>query len=290
MKRIAILGCENSHAKKFLKQIKKPEYSDYEMIGIYSDEYEEAQKLSDAFGAPILPTYDAAVGKIDGLVITARDGKNHFKYAKPYIASGIPMFIDKPITTNTDEAVEFMRVLRDAGVRVCGGSLLRHADEVITLRESVKTEKEGKTMGGIFRAPLMSDSTYGGIYFYAPHLIEMVFAVYGSYPKSVRACAVADQKTVIFRYDEYDIVGIYTEHSNKYFAARFSTSGSEGYQIPITSSPTWFDREFSEFDALMRGEEQTTSYDDFISSVFVISAIEKALLTGEEVEVEKYKV
>ena len=46
-------------------------------------------------------------------------------YAEPYLASGIPMFIDKPITTREDEAVEFMRALRDRGVRISGGSSLK---------------------------------------------------------------------------------------------------------------------------------------------------------------------
>ena len=146
MKRIAILGCENSHANNFLKQIKEnPQYADYEVVGVHSIEEEASQALCEEFGVPVLPSYDAAVGKIDGLIITARDGKYHFEFAKPYIESGIPMFIDKPITADPADAVEFMRALRDGGIRICGGSSLCHADAVIEQRESVKTEKDADT-------------------------------------------------------------------------------------------------------------------------------------------------
>ena len=46
MKKIVILGCENSHADKFLNLIKNtPDYPDIEVIGVYSDERAAAEKL-----------------------------------------------------------------------------------------------------------------------------------------------------------------------------------------------------------------------------------------------------
>ena len=289
MKKIAILGCENSHANNFLKAIKENEaYSDYEVVGVYSDEIEACNKLQAEYGCPILSSYDEAVGKIDGLIITARHGANHYKYAKPYIKSGIPMFIDKPITVDCDEAIEFMRELREAGVRISGGSSLSQADEIIALREEVATEKDGATVGGIMRAPLSSDSPYGGFWFYAQHLVEMVCSVYGRYPNSVKAFSVGDEKTVVFRYDNYDITGIFVEHGYKYYGVRFTAKTVSGGEI--AASPNWFKREFADFDHLMSGGEQEISYDDFISPVFVIRAIEESLESGNEVAVRRFKV
>ena len=46
MKRIAILGCENSHAGAFLKHIMgNEEFSDIEVVGVYSDEAAACEKL-----------------------------------------------------------------------------------------------------------------------------------------------------------------------------------------------------------------------------------------------------
>ena len=113
MKKIAILGCENTHAKAFLKYItENEEFSDIEVVGIYSDDLDASKALQETFGVPVLESYDAAVGKIDGLIVTARHGAYHYKFAKPYIESGIPFFMDKPITISEAEAVEFMVVLR----------------------------------------------------------------------------------------------------------------------------------------------------------------------------------
>ena len=114
MFKVAILGCENSHADAFLADVVKNKLvEDVEFVGVYSDETEAAQKLGNTFGIPVADSYDAFVGKVDGIIITARHGDNHYKYAKPYIASGIPLFIDKPITVSEKEADEFMNLLAE---------------------------------------------------------------------------------------------------------------------------------------------------------------------------------
>ena len=79
MKRIAILGCENSHADAFLSCIRNNEkFADVEVIGVYSDEPEASERLHQGYGVPVLASYGDALGKIDALVITARHGDNHF--------------------------------------------------------------------------------------------------------------------------------------------------------------------------------------------------------------------
>ena len=108
MYRVAILGCENSHASIFLNAVLKQKLvEDVEFVGVYSDDKEAALKLQEEFGVPAADSYDAFVGNVDGIIITARHGDNHYKYAKPYISSGIPMFIDKPITCSEEDAKAF---------------------------------------------------------------------------------------------------------------------------------------------------------------------------------------
>ena len=54
MYKIAILGCENTHANSFLRQIyKKGRHTDIEVIGIYSEEEEPCRKLHEEFGVTL---------------------------------------------------------------------------------------------------------------------------------------------------------------------------------------------------------------------------------------------
>lgn len=154
MKKVVILGCENSHADSFLKYIqRKEEFSDVEVIGVFSDEKPACEKLREKFGVTIMDRYDEAVGKVDGVIITARHGDNHYKYAKPYIESGVPMFIDKPITVNEDEAIAFMKALEKAHVKITGGSSLRQDAFVKMLKQEAETEHDGKTVGELSVLP-----------------------------------------------------------------------------------------------------------------------------------------
>lgn len=290
MKKVVILGCENSHADQFLNFIKKkPEFSDVEVVGIYSDERAAAERLSGIFKLQVMDSYDAAVGQVDGVIITARHGDNHLKYASPYIESGVPMFIDKPITIKEDEAVELARLLRDSGVRVSGGSSLPKEDFVCRLAEDVKNESDGKTLGGFVRAPMNSDEKYGGFYFYAQHLTEMVMKIYGRYPESVFAKKYDDKISVVFRYENYDISGLFVYDNYLYYAARFAEKGNVGESISLSGNSCFYN-EFMEFYRLMCGEEQTLSYDDFISPVFVMNAIERAMLSGKEEKVKRFSI
>lgn len=291
MKKIAILGCENSHANAFLKYIKeKDEFSDIEVVGIYSDEAEPCEKLANEFGVKIMSSYDEAVGQIDGLVVTARHGDNHYKYARPYIASGIPMFIDKPITVNEDEAIEFMRALKDAGVRVTGGSSLRHDAFVKSLAAEAAGGSEGRSLGGVVRAPLQAKSAYGGFFFYAQHLVEIVCSVFGNHPKSVLALVSGEQTTVIFRYGDFDCIGLYVEGNNTYYVSRMAEKSCHGSVLKKSEDNDWYYMEFSEFCSLMNGEDQVLSYDEFISPVFVMNAIYRSLESGKEEAVKEYTV
>ena len=51
MKKIAIVGCENSHADLFLKFINENyKFRDIEVVGVFSEEIEEAEKLLKEIG------------------------------------------------------------------------------------------------------------------------------------------------------------------------------------------------------------------------------------------------
>ena len=213
MYKIAILGCENSHANAFLKLINEGKYPEIEVIGIYSNEPEAAKKLHDEFGAPIMDDFTDAVGKVDGIMITARHGDNHFKYAKPYIESGIPMFIDKPITCREEDAVEFMRTAKEKGIRLCGGSTCAALQETIELAEAVENKVCGELRGGSIVSPIYTDSPYGGFYFYAEHLVDIMTKIFGYGVKAVYAEKLSKSISLTAKYDGYNVQGTYVEHT-----------------------------------------------------------------------------
>ena len=58
MYRIAILGCENSHADNFLSIIRDEKYTDVEVMGVYSHVPGEGEKLAEKYGVPVIAVGD----------------------------------------------------------------------------------------------------------------------------------------------------------------------------------------------------------------------------------------
>ena len=288
MKKIALLGVENSHAKAFLGLIKNDEkYSDIEVVGIYSEEEEPVKALAEEFGVHIMASPDEAVGKIDGLVITARHGSKHLEFAKPYFESGIPMFIDKPVAYSEDEAIALARELVKNNIKFCGGSSVIHAPALVELREKIKEIPEENLFGGFFRAPISPNSPYGGFSFYAPHLIALVTKIYGNYPDFVSAERVGDKINGIITYGTKKAHFSYTDDSWKYYAYVSHKNGVEGGEILLTDV---YKSEFDEFYKILSGGECKTDVRDFISSVFIFSAIERAFTSGATEAVNKIEL
>ena len=226
----------------------------------------------------VAESYGDFVGKVDGVIITARHGDNHYKYAKPYIGSGIPMFIDKPITVGENEAVAFMKELKENGVRISGGSSCVHAAGVKQVRAAIASGEKGEILGGFVRAPLSMENAYGGFFFYVQHAVEVACSLFGYYPRSVRAYQNGKKYTFLWRYDSYDITVQAVDGNYRYAAAASLDGGFVGGDFTLDGC---FEAEFSAYYETLTGD-RCADYNDFIAPVFIMNAMYRALQSGKE--------
>lgn len=276
MYNIAILGCENSHANSFLEQISKNErYADLNVLGVYSIDTAASEKLHAEFGVHVMERPDELVGKLDALIVTARHGGSHYPFAKPYIKSGIPMFIDKPITVSEDDAVAFCGELKACGVRFTGGSSLMYSPEICELRQLVRSE--GKLLGGFMRAPVNLDNPHGGFYFYAQHLVTMMTSIFGYYPESVYAHRNGGIINCTVSYGEYDVALSFVDGNYNYYAAVSLDGGCVGKTVTLDGV---FEKEFGEFYDVLVGRSRGEDAGEFFSPVFIMNAIERSFESG----------
>lgn len=280
MYKVAILGCENSHADTFLKfVIHEKKYDDIAFVGVYSEDMEAANKLKDEFGVAVAQSYDEFVGKVDGIIITARHGDNHYKYAKPYIEAGIPMFIDKPITVSEEDAVSFREELIKNNIKVSGGSTLKYPAPLAEIKKVVAEKTSGKVYSGTFRAPVQMENPYGDFFFYSQHLVQMMCEAMGYFPKSVQAFRNGDVVSCTVRYDEYDVNLLFVDGNYKYFASISCENGIITEELTLDGC---FEKEFEAFYQILIGNEQEQGYDEFFSPVFIMNAINRSLISGKE--------
>ena len=284
--KIAILGVENSHADAFGKLVKEnPKYSDVEIVGIYSEEEDAVKRILDAG----LATYAASspdefLGKVDGVVITARHGNKHYEYAMPYVKAGIPCFIDKPFCANLDLANELAATAKDNGALLCGGSCLKFIDE---LKPLARIAKNKTVVSGSICCPVNMDNIYGGFWFYTQHLIVMLITVYGRNVKSVLAYCPDEKKnrlTVIFNFGDFDVCGHYT--SAYRYSATVNTSDNQIYNIFCDDVAYTYVNEFDEFVEMVKNGIMHDSYENLVYPVKILDAIERSYKEKKEIVVE----
>ncbi|MBQ3557488.1 MAG: Gfo/Idh/MocA family oxidoreductase [Oscillospiraceae bacterium] len=283
MYKIAILGCENSHAIGFLDIISK-DYSDVQVIGLYSDEEGVAEALGKKYGVPVMKTADELVGKVAGVAIVARHGGKRYALAKPYIAAGTPVLLDKPVVNSEEDALALKADLIAHNVKACGGSLCRFPQPVQDLKKAVAGKTWGEVYGGLLRAPINTDNEYGGFPYYAQHLVQVMGEIFGYYPNSVQAFVNGKAINCIVRYDSYDVNLQFVEQNDNFYAGvsceNYGTFEKYGFA-------GCFDKEFAEFYNLICGGEQHDSYDDLIAPIFVMCAIERSIQSGKEEKINR---
>ena len=285
MYKIAILGCENSHADAFLSLLAEGRYPDITPIGVYSNEEEPPRILNEKYGVPILSSPEEAVGRVDGVMITARHGGLHSVYAAPYLDAGIPMFIDKPITAEEKDGLRFMAQCKKRGVRLCGGSTCANLRETVALARAVKTGEMGALLGGHIVCPIQRNSPYGGFTFYAEHLVDVMLRVFGKGVRRVRVEKSPDAWNVLADYGDYAVAGTWGEGISYYSV---SLLGKKGIRTEtLTFSRESFAHEMDDMAALLRGGAMQKSYEDFLLPVFVIGAALHASESGEWEEVRQ---
>lgn len=100
---------------------------------LWTDQPEDAPKVAAAALIPhVLARPEDAIGQVDAVLIATDDGFDHVRRAQPFIAAGLPVFVDKPLATSLSELTTFAQWQR-AGARVLSSSGMRYAPELDSL-------------------------------------------------------------------------------------------------------------------------------------------------------------
>ena len=105
---------------KLLKELKK----DYEVIGFYDPDRENAKKVNREFRVKAFKKIEDLINESDVINIVTPT-LSHFDCAMEAIKAHKHVFIEKPITNTTEEAETLMNLSREAGVKVQVGHVER---------------------------------------------------------------------------------------------------------------------------------------------------------------------
>ena len=293
MFKIGLLGGENSHADCFAKYFNMPGAENrndpaYRVTAVAGNYPEANKKLVDYYGLDFVAgSPQELIGKVDAVMVTARDGKFHGEFARPFIELGMPVFIDKPFTTNFAQAKELIALAKKSGALLSGGSSVKLSGDVEILANLVKTKGEA-VHGGNVTAPVVLSSEHSGFWFYASHLTEVSLAVFGPDVRAVRAVRTGGDVAVILEYDRYLVTNHYVGEC--YFSYQATVVTKERNFTREIDYSLCFNRECENFVNMIERKIMPETYEQLIRPVEVMEAIIRSYETGKRIEIAPIEV
>jgi predicted dehydrogenase len=177
------------------------EFEDVCVVAVGGNYPEANEEVARKCGVALtVGSVDEMMGKVDAVMVTARDGKYHAGFARPFIEAGLPAFVDKPFTCNPKEAAALAELSAATGTVCTGSSTICFTKEVRQLQKQLPQQDH-------YEITYQADpySPFGGWYFYGSHLTDLCVSVFGPDWQSVAATQEGAQITATVSYPDYTV-------------------------------------------------------------------------------------
>lgn len=152
------------------------------------------RQLREKYSIEIVGSIAELCARVDGVLLTSVDGRVHLAQAREIIAARKPLFIDKPLASTLDDALEIARLAKTAGVPWFSTS---------TLRYGVAPMKTGDISGVEVWGPgPLEEHHQLDLSWYAIHEAEMLFTLLGRGCEEVTRVATPEADTVTCRWKD----------------------------------------------------------------------------------------
>jgi predicted dehydrogenase len=149
------------------------------------------KQIREEFGVEMLGSAAEVAQNCDAVIIHAVDGRTHLKLFQEVAPLGKPVFIDKPFTTTSADAIAIAELARKYSVRLMSCSSLRYARPLV---EALAGNEE--IVGADCSGPMDIKPTQPGLFWYGIHSVEMLYRILGRGCATVCAATTEKQELV----------------------------------------------------------------------------------------------
>ena len=244
--------------------------------------------LPQKYRVPFYEDYEMLFGKVDAVSITTPT-QDHHRLAKAFLAHGIHLLIEKPITKSVEEADELVAIARQKNCLIQVGHVERYNSALRTIRPYVQSAHflECHRLGPFKRRSL----DVGVVLDLMIHDIDIILSLIPSPVERVDAVGIHVLT------DKEDIANARLNFKNgaaaNLTASRLTTKSmrkirifSENSYISLDTFKQKADRYWKEGDKIrmerVRVKKKEPLQEELVSFVHAVSTKEKPLVSGEE--------
>lgn len=289
MIRIGIIGSDSSHADAFSALANLPDstgnyrYADVRITAIWGEDPIRTRALSQKNK---IETVCEAPGEmhslVDAVMVVLRNGGTHLKYALPFVQAGMPVWVDKPFTTDFAGAQKLVDASIARGSVLAGGSTCKYCGDVLQLQKERRTLCEaGDLLSGAFNFPGSMSSPWGGIWFYGGHAAEILTTIFGDCPVSITSQVHGDNIFSLVKYPSFGVTINFAEVP-AFWGSLYAPERVVMQPIDIDGI---YQAGFEAFILAVRTGKMQESYASLLRPVLILEALEKSVLEHTEVPV-----
>jgi predicted dehydrogenase len=168
--RIGVIGTENSHVDHIVDYLNVRQLGgDTRVVALSGGPGERNDALKDRGRIERIVDQPAdLLGLVDAVIITDRHGGLHREHALPFLAQGLPVWVDKPLACSVGDAEAIVAAAREHDAVLTSYSALRWIADTDQLASALSSVRALVTTG-----PADPAGPYGGIFFYGIHPVDV---------------------------------------------------------------------------------------------------------------------
>jgi len=272
--RVGIIGAENSHTVGFGEIFnKQKKFPGVEVVALWGETDEFAKNASEQGAIPkIVKEQKELFGLIDALIVDHRHARYHVDAAAPFVAAGIPTFVDKPFAYRVQDAQYLLELAEKRKTPITCLSSAAFGPGMEDVARQVQALKD-KTNSLIVTGPADPTSRYGGIFFYGIHTIERLFKMAGDDCTMVRCSRNGKRTSFEFKFAS-GLLATYVL-SKKWEQYCVTDEGLKAI-TPATEAKD-SDYMYAAIVKMFQTGEEPRSHESILKQVSVLEAMERAV-------------
>jgi hypothetical protein len=185
IKKVGLVGIENSHAEEIIRYLNVVRTDGLVRVSaIVRGERDRTARIArlGAIDVVVDKSRDL-LGTVDALIVTSRDGAVHAEHAVPFMETGTPAWVDKPLAASTADAEAIIAAAERGGAKFTSSSALRWVADTTAIVDGMTTI--GPLQAITVTGPADPDSEYSGIFFYGIHAADVAQRLIPGRPSAV---------------------------------------------------------------------------------------------------------
>lgn len=286
MLRIGMVGVNTYHAEAFTRIFNggpdaAPRIEGVRITHVWAGDYPERldqlETMLGPYDVRVAGTADL-IDAVDGVLILddTDGGARHAALATPFLFAGMPVFVDKPMTTDYAEAIHLFEVAEQHNAPLFSSSALRFPVEI----DHDAIAALGKLSSIVSIGP-------GEWFYYGVHAVEVVGAVTGDRPVSVHRFALEEKDIAVTTYESGLACVIMTLRDAGYLF-KVAVYGEHGnYTFSVDDGMGFYTNEMAAFVEMIRTRTPPVTSEQTLDVLATLHAGIRSAEEGRTVRIDE---